>query len=51
VVFEGGSDVVVRVTVSGKETEGTVRLAAEPNRLELNPLESVLAEVKTEGWH
>lgn len=51
VVFDDGSDVVVRVTVRGKETEGTVRLAAEPTRLELNPLESVLAEVKTEGWH
>jgi len=51
VVFDDGSDMVVRVTVRGKEAEGTVRLAAEPTRLELNPLESVLAEVKTEGWH
>jgi len=31
----------------------TVRAAVlvKPKTIELNPLESVLAEVKTEGWH
>jgi len=30
--------------------DATPDLPAEPKRLELNPLESVLAEVKEEAW-
>ncbi|HYK83107.1 MAG TPA: M1 family aminopeptidase [Gemmatimonadales bacterium] len=44
-------EVFVRVNVSGPMTEATLNLPAEPKQLELNPLESVLADVKTEGWH
>ncbi len=38
------------MNVRGPLTEATLALPAEPKELELNPLESVLAEVKTEGW-
>ncbi len=41
----------VRIKVTGPVTEATLDLPAEPKRLELNPLESVLAEVKEEGWN
>ncbi len=41
---------LVRLGVTGPLTEVTLDLPAEPKRLELNPLESVLAEVKEEGW-
>ena len=40
----------MRVNVRGPLTEATLRLPAEPMELELNPLQSVLAEVKTEEW-
>ncbi len=40
----------VRIKVTGPVTETTLDLPAEPKRLELNPLESVLAEVKEESW-
>jgi len=46
-----GGRAYFRVTVRGKATEATVQLPSEPKQVELNPLESVLAEVKTEGWH
>ena len=46
----GGGHAYVRVNVRGPLTEATLPLPAEPKELELNPLESVLAEVKTEGW-
>jgi len=36
--------------VIGPSSEAVVHLPAEPKKMELNPLESVLAEVKTEGW-
>jgi hypothetical protein len=49
--FAGGGHALVRVHVRGPVTEGTLMLPQEPTQLELNPLESVLAEVKTEGWH
>ncbi len=42
---------LVRFRVTGPTTELTLDLPAEPKVLELNPLESVLAEVKTESWH
>jgi Peptidase family M1 domain len=45
-----GEHAYVRVTVRGAVTEATLPLPAEPKELELNPLHSVLAEVKTEGW-
>jgi aminopeptidase N len=44
-------DVLIRILVRGDTTNTTVRLPAEPVSMQLNPLESVLAEVKTEGWH
>jgi len=46
----GGGHAYVRVNVRGPVTEATLQLPAEPKELELNPLQSVLAEVKTEGW-
>jgi hypothetical protein len=48
--FAGGARATIRVTVRGPLTEAELRVPAEPTRLELNPLESVLAEVRTEGW-
>jgi hypothetical protein len=45
-----GEHAYVRVNVRGPVTEGELHLRSEPKELELNPLESVLAEVKTEGW-
>jgi peptidase M1-like protein len=41
----------VRVNVRGPVTEATLRVPGPPALLELNPFESVLAEVKTEPWH
>ena len=46
----GGGHAFVRVNVRGPLTEATLQLPAEPTALELNPLESVLAEVKEESW-
>lgn len=40
----------VRVVVKGPLTETSFTLPAEPRRIELNPLESVLAETRTERW-
>ena len=34
----------------GDKTETVVRLPAVPRKITFNPLESVLAEVKTEPW-
>lgn len=42
---------LVRLNVTGPVTEGTLDLPAEPKHLELNPLQSVLAEVKEEDWN
>ncbi len=50
VKFEQG-EALLRLLVRGPTTDATVRLPAEPKEMELNPLESVLADVKTEGWH
>jgi hypothetical protein len=41
----------VRLNVTGPLTEASLDLPAEPKRLELNPLQSVLAEVKQEDWN
>jgi len=46
----GGGRATIRVTVRGPLTETELHLPAEPIKLELNPLESVLGDVKTEGW-
>jgi Peptidase family M1 domain len=46
-----GTHAYLRVNVRGPLTEGEFRLPAEPKQMELNPLESVLADVKTEGWN
>ena len=41
---------LVRLAVTGPLTETTLDLPAQPKRLELNPFESVLAQVKDESW-
>ena len=46
----GDGQAFVRLIVRGPLTETTLTLPSEPKRVELNPFESVLAEVKTEGW-
>ncbi|MGH7752254.1 MAG: M1 family aminopeptidase [Gemmatimonadales bacterium] len=50
VQFAGGGQTIVRVQVRGPLTETQVRVPVEPTRLELNALESVLAEVREERW-
>jgi len=41
----------VRIKVTGPVTEAALDLPAEPTRVEFNPLESVLADVKEEEWN
>ncbi|HZE93633.1 MAG TPA: M1 family aminopeptidase [Gemmatimonadales bacterium] len=41
---------IVRILVKGPTTDATIRLPVMPKSLQLNPLESVLADVKTESW-
>jgi hypothetical protein len=48
--FPDAGVALVRVNVRGPVTEATLRVPAPPALLELNPFESVLAEVKTEAW-
>lgn len=45
-----GGHTFVRVNVRGPLTEAQLTVPEEPKRLELNPLESVLAQVRTESW-
>ena len=45
-----GGHAFVRVNVRGPRTEADLRLPGEPTEVEVNPLQSVLAEVKTEDW-
>ncbi len=45
-----GGHAFVRVNVRGPRTEVELRLPGEPQEVELNPLQSVLAEVKSEEW-
>ena len=45
-----GGHAFIRMTVRGARSEGEYRLPAQPTEVELNPLQSVLAETKTEGW-
>jgi aminopeptidase N len=49
--FKTGAHAIVRVTVRGAVTDAQIKVPAEPAKLVLNPVESVLAEVKEEGWH
>lgn len=49
--FDQGGESLVRVLVRGASTEATLRLPARPKSIEFNAFESVLAEVKTEGWN
>jgi hypothetical protein len=48
--LENGGHAFVRVSVRGSRSEAVYRLPALPTEVELNPLQSVLAEVKTEDW-
>ncbi|UCC83801.1 MAG: hypothetical protein JSW46_02385 [Gemmatimonadota bacterium] len=48
--FPDGGWTVVRQYVRGSVSEAELVLPAEPTSVELNPLESVLAEVKNERW-
>jgi len=48
--FAGGSHATIRVVVRGPLAEVELRVPSQPTKLELNPLASVLAEVKQEGW-
>jgi len=47
--FDEG-EAVIRMLVREETTEALVRLPATPRAVILNPLESVLADVRTEGW-
>ena len=47
--FDQG-EALVRLLVRGPTTEVQLHLPAQPVSMELNPLESVLADVKSEGW-
>jgi peptidase M1-like protein len=51
-MIEFGEDrsAIVRVNIQGTVSEGRLTLPAEPRRVVLNPLESVLAEVREEHW-
>src|SRR5947199_342192 len=50
VELAGGGRAMVRMTVRGTRTEVELHLPAQPTEVEFNPLQSVLAEVKTEAW-
>lgn len=47
--FDEG-EAIIRMLVREETTEALVRLPAAPRNVTLNPLESVLADVRTEGW-
>jgi hypothetical protein len=47
--FDEG-EAIIRMLVRDEMTEALVRLPALPRDVTLNPLESVLADVRTEGW-
>jgi hypothetical protein len=48
--FAGGRRVYLHMNVRGALTEGTVSVSETPTAVYFNPLASVLATVKTEGW-
>jgi len=47
--FDEG-EAIVRILVRGATTDATFRLPAQPKTMQLNPLESVLADVKMEPY-
>ena len=47
--FEQG-EALIRMLVRGPTSEASIHLGAQPKTIQMNPLESVLAEVKTEEW-
>jgi hypothetical protein len=49
--FGDSSEVFLRINVHGPVTETAIGVPAQPTRLTLNPLQSVLAVVKQEDWH
>lgn len=49
--FVDNREVMVRILVRGASVEGQFTAPIAPASLTLNPLESVLGEVKTEDWH
>ena len=50
IALADGHEAFVRILVRGPLTERSLRLPAAATGVELNPLESVLAEVKPERW-
>lgn len=48
--FAGGRHVYLRLNVRGPLTDGQVTVPEAPTAVNFNPLESVLATVKTESW-
>jgi hypothetical protein len=48
--FPGGGHVLLRMNVRGPLTDGTVTVPMTPDKVTFNPLESVLATVKTESY-
>ena len=48
--FADSTHALVRVNVHGPFVEAAIQVPAEPTKLTLNPLESVLAEIRTESW-
>lgn len=48
--FPDGSRATIRVNVRGEKVEGELPVPGQPVRLTLNPLQSVLADVKEEAW-
>lgn len=50
IAFDDSPNMLVRLHVRGPVTEGELVVPSKPTVIELNPLESVLAEFKREGW-
>jgi len=48
--FADNSHALLRVNVHGPFVEAALEVPAAPTKLTLNPLESVLAEIRTESW-
>ena len=48
--FGDSAEIFLRINVHGPVTETSIGVPAQPTRLELNPLQSVLANVKQEDW-
>ena len=48
--FGDSAEIFLRINVHSPLTETSIGVPAQPSRLELNPLQSVLAEVDQEDW-